>query len=502
MNLDRRAFLAGAMSGAAILALSACVGPPSPAPSPTGTVKPTPGSGVPRASGFVRSAWSTDPFSRGATSFLPVGASPELREALRQSVSDRVFFAGEATSSDSPGTLNGAQSSGERAAAEVMTAASDGERIAIIGAGMAGAAAAKALTASGFDVLVFEGRERLGGRVDARSGDNWPLVVDLGPSYLSGVESSTLLDQLREADVTTEVIDPDSRAERTPSGEAVADSPDASIGAETVDAALAWGAARSRDVSLSDALAGAGGAATDGTVDEVGVSPAAKVSAFVDRTVTTRRGAATGELSTWYGLSDGGETEGGDAFIAGSAEAIVKAGFDDAEVWLSTPVTEVGYDDDTVRLKMATGESLRVDRVVVTVPLGVLQSESIAFDPPLPFAQRAAITALGVGTLEKVWLRYDEPFWQDDAVLWTIVEETPPYTTAPTAQGLETPTPTPTDGSALLITEWVNLLPLTGDAVLMGTIGGAGALELSALGDDEVRAIAERSLLAFLPASS
>lgn len=500
MNLDRRAFLAGAVSGAAVLALSACVGPPSPAPSPTGTVKPTTVPGVPRASGFVRSAWSTDPFSRGATSFLPVGAAPELREALRQSVSDRVFFAGEATSSDFPGTLNGAQSSGQRAATEVIAAASDGERIAIVGAGMAGAAAAKALTAAGFEVLVFEGRERLGGRVDARTGDKWPLVVDLGPSYLRGVESSTLSEQLHDADVTTEPIDSDSRIERTASGASV--SPDASIGRDTVDAAIAWGAAGSRDVSLTDALAGAGGAATDGSTDELGVSPAARVAAYVDRTITTQRGAPTGELSTWYGLSDGDEPEGGDVFIAGSAEAIVKAGFEGAEVVLSTPVTQIGYDDDAVRLKMATGESLRVDRVVVTVPLGVLQSESIAFDPPLPFAQRAAITALGVGALEKVWLRYDEPFWQDDAVLWSIVAETPPYTAAPTTPGLETPTPSPSDGSELRITEWVNLLPLTGDAVLMGIIGGEAARELSALGDDEVRTIAEQSLMAFLPTTT
>jgi hypothetical protein len=237
------------------------------------------------------------------------------------------------------------------------------------------------------------------------------------------------------------------------------------------------------------------------SADEIGVSPASRVAEYVDRTVVSVLGADSGELSTWYGLDDAAAGEGGDAFIVGSAQALVIDALNGADVSLSTPVREVSIDDDAVRLKMATGESIRVDRVVVTVPLGVLQSDSITFDPPLPFAHRAAITALGAGLLEKVWLRYDTPFWTEDAVFWSLVVDAPSFvetaTTAPTA----TPTASADASDAPLITQWINLLPLTGDAVLIGLVGGSAARSLSELGDDDVRDIALASLQPFLPAA-
>jgi hypothetical protein len=498
MTVDRRTFLLGAATGAAVLALSACVGPPKPSPtSAAPTPTPTPGA-VPAPDGFIRSNWAADPFSLGSTSYIPSSASPDAREALGQSVDDRVFFAGEATSTEYPGTLNGAQASGSRAAADVLRVAADGERIAIVGAGLSGAAAAKALVAAGYEVLVFEGRDRVGGRVDARGPGDWPLVVDLGPSFVRGVDSSTLTDQLSAVDVVTVTVDEKSRVQLTRASDPV---PDNAVGTEAVAAALAWGAAQSRDPSLESALAGIGESAIDVTVDEIGVSPAARVAEYVDRTVVTPLGADAGELSTWYGLEDAGAGEGGDALIVGSAQALVVDSLDGADVSLSTPVRQVSIDDDAVRLKMATGESIRVDRVIVTVPLGVLQSDSITFDPPLPFAHRAAIAELGTGAVEKIWLRYDTPFWKEESTFWSVVVDAPAFSASSTPAPGTTPTPTPDASPAPMITQWINLMPVTGDAVLIGIVGGAAARALSQLGDDDVRDIALASLQPFLPAA-
>jgi predicted NAD/FAD-dependent oxidoreductase len=498
MTVDRRTFLVGAATGAAVLALSACVGPPSPSPTTAApTPTPTPGA-VPRPDGFIRSNWAADPFSLGSTSYIPVGASPDAREVLGQSVSDRVFFAGEATSTEFPGTMNGAQSSGTRAAADVLQLASDGERIGIIGAGLAGAAAAKALVAAGHEVLVFEGRDRVGGRVDPHGPGDWPMTVDLGPSFVRGVDSSTLTDQLTEVDVVTVPVDVTSRVQLTVASDAV---PDNAVGPDAVSAALVWGAAQSRDPGLAAALAGAGGPAVDSSVDEIGVSPASRVAEYVDRTVVTPLGADPGELSAWFGLDDGGQGEGGDEFVVGSAQALVVAALDGADVALSTPVREVSIDDDGVRLKMATGESIRMDRVIVTVPLGVLQSDSITFDPPLPFAHRAAITGLGSGAVEKVWLRYDTPFWTEEAAFWSVVVDSPPFSVQATSPATSTPTPASGASNSPRITQWINLMPVTGDAVLIGLVGGDAARALSELGDDDVRDIALASLQPFLPAS-
>ena len=491
MSVDRRTFLVGAATGAAVLALSACVGPPRPAPtSATPTPVPTPGT-IPTPNGFIRSNWASDPFSLGSTSYIPAGSSPDSRETLAESVSDRIFFAGEATSGDFPGTMNGAQTSGERAAADVLRQASEGERIGIIGAGLAGAAAAKALVAAGYEVVVFEGRDRVGGRVDAHGPGDWPLAVDLGPSFVRGVDSSTLVDQLGDVDVATVPVDATSRVQLTPASETV---PDNAVGRDAVDAAVTWGAAQSRDPNLRESLAGANGTSVDVSVDEIGVSPAARVAEYVDRTVVTTLGADADELSTWYGLDDAGKGQGGDAFVVGSAQQLIVDALDGADVALSTPVREVSLGDDAVRLKMATGESIRVDRVIVTVPIGVLQSDSITFDPPLPFSHRTAIAALGSGAVEKVWLRYDTPFWTQEAAFWSLVVDAPvPSDSTPT------PSAAPSATAAPMITQWINLMPLTGDAVLIGLVGGSAARAFADLSDDAVRDIALASLQPFVP---
>ena len=66
--------------------------------------------------------WNRDPFSRGAYSYVAVGALG-ARAALAKPLNKTLFFAGEATSTDGQGgTVNGALHTGERAAAEAAAA--------------------------------------------------------------------------------------------------------------------------------------------------------------------------------------------------------------------------------------------------------------------------------------------------------------------------------------------------------------------------------------------
>src|SRR5262249_19426112 len=73
-----------------------------------------------RIAGIHRHDWMTDPFTRGAYSFTPAGMIHRPKE-LGEPVSDTLFFAGEATDFEGDqGTVQGALSSGERAAQEVV----------------------------------------------------------------------------------------------------------------------------------------------------------------------------------------------------------------------------------------------------------------------------------------------------------------------------------------------------------------------------------------------
>ncbi|KAJ8102444.1 flavin-containing amine oxidoreductase-domain containing protein [Lipomyces tetrasporus] len=63
---------------------------------------------------------------------------------------------------------------------------------------------------------------------------------------------------------------------------------------------------------------------------------------------------------------------------------------------------------------MHSGESISADRVICTVPLGVLKADTISFQPELPEKKKESIQNLGFGVLNKVVLVYDMCFWDPD----------------------------------------------------------------------------------------
>ena len=63
--------------------------------------------------------WEQDPYARGGYAYFDSGFDPSLRTWLSRPAG-RLFFAGEHTSPDWSGTIEGALRSGERAAADVL----------------------------------------------------------------------------------------------------------------------------------------------------------------------------------------------------------------------------------------------------------------------------------------------------------------------------------------------------------------------------------------------
>ncbi|WP_422376574.1 flavin monoamine oxidase family protein [Roseibium sp.] len=79
------------------------------------------GNALPPLAGGISSAWASDPNAFGSYSYLATGAEFSDRRALARPVADRLFFAGEATSSDYPATVHGAYLSGVKAAKAIAT---------------------------------------------------------------------------------------------------------------------------------------------------------------------------------------------------------------------------------------------------------------------------------------------------------------------------------------------------------------------------------------------
>src|SRR5262245_16380662 len=56
----------------------------------------------------------------------------------------------------------------------------------VIGAGMAGLSAAKALSDAGLSVIVMEARDRIGGRIFTRHIPSFPTPIELGAEFIHG----------------------------------------------------------------------------------------------------------------------------------------------------------------------------------------------------------------------------------------------------------------------------------------------------------------------------
>lgn len=455
MRMTRRTLLVGAGAGVLGVLLASCTPEPAPTPTPDRSPTPKPTTDGPVPVAFARSAWSTDPSSLGAVSFVPTGIQTGARAALAASVAERLFFAGEATDLDAPATMTGALRSGERAAEEVLSAAGPGERVAIVGAGLAGAAAAARLASSSLQVTVFESRDRVGGRVQSVVDDErWPVPAQLG-GWLLGADDGDMSAQVNALDIRTAAFE-------APLWRAAGADVEAPSSGPLLDA-ISAAQALPTDVSVAKALEDAGVDLTDPGIGALLAYVAASAGSDAD------------QASSWFPpvLPPDIRTA-----VLGDLDAVFTRLLDEVKVSLSSGVTRVAYDDAGVSLGIATGESLSFDRVIITVPLGVLQGDGIEFAPKLPFAQRGAIADLAVGFVETVWLRFEEPLVDTEATIWHAV------------------------GGDQAIRTWFNLAPVTGDAVLVGVVGGADAAAFAALDDGDAQAAALAALAAFMPAAA
>jgi hypothetical protein len=455
MSITRRTLLVGAGAGAVGLLLAACTPEPQPSPTRTKTPgpRPTAPAAVPEPAGWVRSTWARDPYSLGSMSYLPAGADPGERERLAEPVLGRVFFAGEATDTANPGTVIGAVDAARRAALGLIGEADDSERIAVVGAGVAGMVTARMLADAGLDVTVLEARDRLGGRIRSDADDDaWPIAPQLGAWLLGEDELDALTHRL--IDISDRTITLDDATGWTAEGEAP------TVDGAAIAEALQRAETQASDVPIIDALTANGADPED---------PALAASLAWMAAMT---GADPARASSWYPPEFPSDAVHG---VIGDLDSFLNDHLDGIDVTTASPVVRIAYDERGVSLRLGTGEALSYDRVVVTAPLGVLQKQGIEFAPALPFSHRGAISALASGFVETVWMRFDEAFWTTEATVWHVI------------------------GGDAMIRTWLNLQPFTGEPVLVGLVGGAAAEQFAELNERDAAVAARASLVFFVP---
>lgn len=283
----------------------------------------------------------------------------------------------------------------------------------VIGAGVAGLTAARLLTDAGHPVVVLEARERIGGRVWTDRSDG--LVTDLGASWIHGITDSPVkaaadVFGMRAVEFTVGGYQPDSRpiAYYAPNGERLADAAAQRFidDIHTVDATLSGVVAVSApDASYRDVTEAA--LAAQGWDDE----RAQRVREYLEHRSEEQYGAWIEDLAA-HGLDDdsidGDEVvfpDGYDRLPAGLA-----AGLD---IRLEHVVSRVQWSDTGVVVTTDRGV-FSADRAVVTVPVGVLQSDAFVIEPELPEPIAGALNRLTMNAFEKIFLRFATKFWDDD----------------------------------------------------------------------------------------
>jgi len=269
----------------------------------------------------------------------------------------------------------------------------------VIGAGMAGVTAARALARAGVSVCVVEGRDRIGGRIHTVR-DFCTQPVEGGAEFVHGVGAETWPDiraaglGVRPSPHTRDsmfnigygahwlpvvLLHPGVWPTFTILRRLARFKPPDMSGREFIERRGYRGRARTMAQMVLTAH-------LPGSIDEVGVLGLVE----------------DGVLKLETGLNHR-VVEGYDRLIAHIAR--------DLDIQHGFTVQTIEWTADHVTILSTDGRALSARAAVVTLPVGVLKSGAVRFVPPLPESKQGALQSIQMGPALKILLRFEERFW-------------------------------------------------------------------------------------------
>ena len=284
--------------------------------------------------------------------------------------------------------------------------------VVVVGAGVAGLAAAKRLTEAGATTAVLEARARIGGRIHTIRDDRTPIPIELGAEFVHGSAPELVEIARRQKLVVCDI-----HGER-------------------------WSAERGKLNPIDDDEFWAQIARVMSRLDP-NRTPDRSFREFLDRKPGGKSLARERQITHEYvegfhaadlarvserALADGGAPEDEED----RRQARILDGYDRVPLALAASVSgvrlghvvrEIAWEPGAVEVRCAragNGDSTITARAaIITVPLGVLQQESgpsaITFTPDVADTRRAA-SQLAMGTVARIVLLFREPFWSAPAM--------------------------------------------------------------------------------------
>jgi monoamine oxidase len=275
----------------------------------------------------------------------------------------------------------------------------------VIGAGVAGLAAAQALRSKGATVLVLEARNRLGGRVwtDTRLG--FPL--EMGAQWLHGARTNPLMPLVRQNNFATTSTDLDKHTIFDQNGE-ISAALDREIERQFENLLERLDNHPSRE-DPNQSLRSAINAVKSGM--RLSSAQDKRLEYSINTTIEHEYAQAAAELSAQF-YDDADADEGAELMLPKGYAQIPTLLARGLEVRLEAVVSRIEQNNSSVMVSSNAG-TFQAAQAIVAVPLGVLKRGSIEFLPALPVAKTRAIAALGFGVLDKAILHFPRNFWRD-----------------------------------------------------------------------------------------
>ncbi|WZZ66626.1 hypothetical protein YC2023_077996 [Brassica napus] len=299
----------------------------------------------------------------------------------------------------------------------------------VIGAGMAGIAAARTLQDASFQVVLLESRDRIGGRVHTDYSFGFP--VDLGASWLHGVCKENPLAAVigrlglplyRTSGDNSVLYDHDleSYALFDKAGNQVPQELVTKVG-ETFEHIL-------EEICK----------VRDEQVEDMSISQA--FSIVFKRSPELRLEGIAHNVLQWYlcrmegWFAADAETisakcwdqeellPGGHGLMVRGYRPIINTLSKGLDIRLNHRVTKIARRYNGVKVTTEKGDTFAADAAVIALPLGVLKSGTIEFEPKLPDWKQEAINDLGVGIENKIILNFDNVFWPNVEFLGVVAE--------------------------------------------------------------------------------
>ncbi|RLN58879.1 hypothetical protein BBJ29_000183 [Phytophthora kernoviae] len=317
-------------------------------------------------------------------------------------------------------------------------------RVVVVGAGMAGLAAADALLALGQfsveDLCVLEAQSRIGGRIHTRTfSDELSVKVEVGAAWIHGTEGNPFVGLARKFGIELKQIsarNPWLHPSSCPNFLLYVG--DRQLTDEEVEQTWKWQGLLLRKLQKL-ALSGS---VQDKALDAV-VEQLLKDDTELREVVTSTANARDRLLlclhliETWMGsTSDEMQVDiFGEIDLMGDdpgAHCIVPTGMTSFVDHLSAPiknvirtgtcVTTINYESkDAVVIECTDGHSVTADHVVVTCSLGFLKSGKLHFQPDLPVVKADALTRSQMGQCMKVLVQFPEAFWPENATFIGLI---------------------------------------------------------------------------------